>query len=75
MHWVENTQYCTVHGGKNPEERRVSDGSAPTDPVQIETRRCLQHSIKIGRYQEVEALPSRGGVEELSVSIYSFIPE
>lgn len=32
MHRVENTQYCTVHGGKNPEERRVSDGSAPPEP-------------------------------------------
>lgn len=48
--------YCTWR--KNPEERRVSDGSALTDPDQRETRRCLQHSIKIGRQQELLALTS-----------------
>lgn len=50
--------YCTWR--KNPEERRVSDGSALTDPDQRETRRCLQHSIKIGRHRELEALTSGG---------------
>lgn len=43
--------YCTWR--KNPEERRVSDGSAVTEPDQMETRRCLQHSIEIGRHREL----------------------
>lgn len=50
--------YCTWR--KNPEERRVSDGSALTDPDQRETRSCLRRSIEIGRHQELKALDSRG---------------
>lgn len=51
--------YCTRR--KNPEERRVSDGSAATDPDQKETRRCLQHGGEIGRHRELEALTSGVG--------------
>lgn len=62
--------YCTWR--KNPEERRVSDGSTQTDPDQRETRRCLQHSVdsKVTGTISTYFRGARRGLEELSVSIY-----
>lgn len=61
--------YCTWR--KNPEERRVSDGSEQTDPDQTETRWCLQHSVKIGRYRGTISTYFRGAGG--SVFIYLFL--
>lgn len=50
---------------KNPEERRVSDWSAVSDPDQRKPG-GLQLSIEIARHQELKA-PTSGGVEELVI--------
>lgn len=38
MHRVENTQYCTVHGGKARRREEFLTGQQVTDPDQKETR-------------------------------------
>lgn len=49
MHWVENTQYCTVHGGK-AQRREVSDESAVADP-----RSEGNHEVSAAQHQDRKA--------------------
>lgn len=41
MHWVESTQYCTVHGGKTRRREEFLMGQQPLTLNQRETRRCF----------------------------------
>lgn len=61
MHWVENTQYCTVHGGKTQRREQVLMGQHWLTHLRQETKRCLQASIKKRKEQGTVSTYFRGG--------------
>lgn len=69
MHWVENTQYCTVHGGKTQRKEEFLTGQSVLTRVRRKPGGVCSTALRV-KNRELEALTSGGGMAELSVSIY-----